>query len=86
MYNCRDKTIRSLCHSKAVFVTVILCLFVNCDAKANPIPEPNADPEALWDKLPALQKYHAAGKLLSLKPIQSFISPTQGSVNMYHIT
>ena len=93
MYNSRAKTTRIsfLCHSKAVFamfaIVIILhmCLSVTfSDAKPNPIPEPKANPDALWDKLPALQKFHAAGKLLSLNPIQSFISPTQGSVNIYY--
>ena len=67
-------------------IIVYVCFSVTCDAKANPFPEPKADPDSLWDKLPALQKLHAARKAQSLNPIQSFILPTQGSVNIYHNT
>ena len=72
------------CHSKILFVLLIvifidLCVFVRCDAKANPNADASAEPDSLWDKLPFLQKFHNAGKKLSLQPIQSFFSPTQGN-------
>ena len=72
------------CHPKAfVFMLAVIllnmCLLLTCDAEANPIPKPSADADALWDKLPALQKFNAAGKVLSLNPTKRFTSASQGS-------
>ena len=56
-------------------------MYVTCNAEAEPGPEADANPDALWDKLPALQEFHAAEKLLSMKPKQSLISSSQGMIN-----
>jgi hypothetical protein len=83
----RNKSIRLNCMCHYIIMLIIIlfytCISVKCDADPNANPGPNADPDALWDKLPALQKAHGAGKLHSLRPIQSFISPTQGNTIIY---
>ena len=58
-----------------------MSMYVTCNAEAEPDPEADANPDALWDKLPALQEFHAAEKLLSMKPKQSLISSSQGMIN-----
>ena len=79
----RNKSMRLNCMCHYVIMLIIIlfysCISVKCDADPKANPEANADPDALWDKLPALQKFHGAGKLVSINPIKSFISPTQGN-------
>ena len=58
---------------------------VRCSADADADPLPKADPDALWDKLPTLQKYHAGGNEYSANPSQSFTSLTQGNFTIRHI-
>ena len=74
----REKSTRtsSKCHYITILVIAIsyMSIHVTCNADAEPGPEADASPDALWDKLPALQEFHAAGKLLSMKPKQSLTS------------
>ena len=81
----REKSTRtsSKCHYITILVIAIsyMSIHVTCNADAEPGPEADASPDALWDKLPALQEFHAAGKLLSMKPKQSLISSSQGMIN-----
>ena len=59
-------------------ISVVRC---NADADADPLPK--ADPDALWDKLPTLQKYHATENIYSPNPSQSFTSMTQGNLILH---
>ena len=81
----REKSTRasSKCHYLTILVITIsyMSIYVTCNAEAEPGPEADASPDALWDKLPALQEFHAAGKLLSMKPKTSLISSSQGIIN-----
>ena len=73
----------SKCHYVTIFVIAMsyMSIYVTSNAEAEPGPVADANPDALWDKLPALQEFHAAGKLLSMKPKQSLISSSQGIIN-----
>ena len=79
----REKSTRvsSKCHYLTILFITISYMYVTCNAEAKPGPEADANPDALWDKLPALQEFHASGKLLSMKPKQSLISSSQGKRN-----
>ena len=81
----REKSTRvsSKCHYLTIlFITIsYMSMYVTCNAEAEPGPEADANPDALWDKLPALQEFHAAEKLLSMKPKQSLISSSKGMTN-----
>ena len=58
----------------------MMCIsVVRCNADADSNPEPNADPDALWDKLPALQNYHADANAPTSNPLQSFTSLRKGN-------
>ena len=59
-----------------------LCLLTKAEAEADASPDADAaaNPDPLWDKLPSLQRFHAAGKKLALKPIQGFATPKSGNV------
>ena len=75
--------VSSKCHYVTIFVIAMsyMSIYVTCNAEAEPGPVADANPNALWDKLPALQEFHAAGKLLSMKPKQSLTSSSQGMIN-----
>ena len=62
-----------------------MCISVaRCNADADADPLPNADPDALWDKLPTLQKYHKNENIYSANPSQSFTSLNQGNFILRH--
>ena len=64
-----------------ILLLYMMCiLVVRCNADADSNPESKADPEALWDKLPALQTYHASRDIHTSNPSQSFTSLKTGNL------
>ena len=63
-----------------ILIVYMMCIsVVRCNADADSNPEPKADPDALWDKLPVLQNYNSAGNVPTINPLQSFTSLRKGN-------
>ena len=75
-----------VCHIFIMLIMLLLymmcILVVRCNADADSNPESKADPDALWDKLPALQSYHSSGDTHSSNPLQSFTSLKTGNLDL----